>query len=254
MSRLTDLQVEFVSLVDRAAVRDPSNPTEPQKFLLFKRESGAPPTTGGPMPDTATPEELSAALKKAEEERDALTAKVAKLEKKLAKKGVKTDDADADELNKADLPPAVRAAIEKSERDAAAAAERAKKAEQIAKAEQDRRLTAEFVTKAETLKHLPLDPEAFGPVLKRASELLEKDDVEAIDTLLKAANEQARVSELLKSYGRDGEPEGDREATDQLEKKAAEIRKDEGVSRAEAMRRAMRENPELTAGYLASQQ
>jgi hypothetical protein len=31
---LKNLDVEYVSLVDRAAVRDPSNPDEPQRFLL----------------------------------------------------------------------------------------------------------------------------------------------------------------------------------------------------------------------------
>lgn len=208
------------------------------------------------MPETATPEELSAALEKATGDLDAANARIEKLEKKLAKKGKSDNDADDDEtqIDKADLPPAVRAAIEKSERDAQAAIERAEKAEQIAKAEEDRRLTAEFITKAEGLSSLPLDPEAFGPVLKRASKKLDKEDVEAIDTLLKAANEQARVSMLLKSLGRDGEPEGDREATESLEKAASEIRKSEpGISRAEAMRRAMRENPDLAAGYIASQ-
>src|SRR5579871_2796412 len=68
MPHLQDLSVEWVSLVDRAAVRDPSAPTEPQKFLLWKSESGAntDPTKGGTVP---TAEELSAALAKAEQER-----------------------------------------------------------------------------------------------------------------------------------------------------------------------------------------
>jgi hypothetical protein len=37
-SRLRELMVEFVSLVDRAATRDPSDPTQPQRFLLTKSE------------------------------------------------------------------------------------------------------------------------------------------------------------------------------------------------------------------------
>jgi hypothetical protein len=40
MARLTDITATVVSLVDRAAVRDPSDPTQPQKLLLWKSESG----------------------------------------------------------------------------------------------------------------------------------------------------------------------------------------------------------------------
>jgi hypothetical protein len=37
-ANLRDLNVEFVSFVKRAAVRDPQNPTEPQRFLLWKAD------------------------------------------------------------------------------------------------------------------------------------------------------------------------------------------------------------------------
>lgn len=42
MPALTDLDVDWVSLVDRAAVRDAADPSEPARFLLWKAES--PPT------------------------------------------------------------------------------------------------------------------------------------------------------------------------------------------------------------------
>jgi uncharacterized protein (UPF0147 family) len=38
-NNLKDLIVECVSLVDRAAVRDHANPTEPQRLLLWKAEN-----------------------------------------------------------------------------------------------------------------------------------------------------------------------------------------------------------------------
>lgn len=41
MAHLKDLDVQFVSLVDRAAVRDPVNKDEPMRFLIWKRD-GAP--------------------------------------------------------------------------------------------------------------------------------------------------------------------------------------------------------------------
>jgi hypothetical protein len=40
-NQLTDLVVEYVSLVDRAAVRDAEKPDEPMRFLLWKRDGGA---------------------------------------------------------------------------------------------------------------------------------------------------------------------------------------------------------------------
>lgn len=46
MPQLADVDVEFVSLVDRAAVRDPVNRQEPNRFLLWKRDTTS---QGGPM-------------------------------------------------------------------------------------------------------------------------------------------------------------------------------------------------------------
>lgn len=56
MPQLIDLDVQFVSLVDRAAVRDPQRKSEPRRFLLSKRAGGAPtPTEQEPdMAATAT--------------------------------------------------------------------------------------------------------------------------------------------------------------------------------------------------------
>jgi len=52
MNELTDLRVDWVSLVDSAAVRDPQNKSEPRRFLLFKR--AAPHSTKGTTPMPAT--------------------------------------------------------------------------------------------------------------------------------------------------------------------------------------------------------
>lgn len=45
MPQLTNLDVEWVSLVDRAAVRDPVEQSEPMRFLIWKRETD--PSQGG---------------------------------------------------------------------------------------------------------------------------------------------------------------------------------------------------------------
>jgi hypothetical protein len=43
--RIRDIAVEMVSLVDRAAVRDPLDKSQPRRFLLAKRDGAALPTT-----------------------------------------------------------------------------------------------------------------------------------------------------------------------------------------------------------------
>jgi hypothetical protein len=79
MPELKNLVVEWLSLVDRAAVRDPSSPTEPQKFLLWKRESGEPEAEAAPepAPDIAglqtMVEKTNKAIKKMQRRIDALT-------------------------------------------------------------------------------------------------------------------------------------------------------------------------------------
>jgi hypothetical protein len=45
-NRLRDIKVDRVSFVDKAATRDPRDPTQPRRFLLFKSESGAPSDDG----------------------------------------------------------------------------------------------------------------------------------------------------------------------------------------------------------------
>ncbi len=80
-NELRSLDVQFVSLVDRAAVRDPSNPDEPQRFLLFKRDSAA---DTEPERETMPVAQHSAAFEKATESaleaRDRLGVSLANLE------------------------------------------------------------------------------------------------------------------------------------------------------------------------------
>lgn len=41
-NQLRDIRADYVSFVDKAATRDPQDPSKPRRFLLFKREDGAP--------------------------------------------------------------------------------------------------------------------------------------------------------------------------------------------------------------------
>lgn len=267
MPNLTDLTVDFVSLVDRAAVRDPVQQNEPMRFLVWKRDNQTP---KGALMKTA--EELQSeltksqdALAKAEADRATIAADLAKartdideLKRQLedGRRGPAKKEEEA-EINKADLDPAVRAYIEKQEAAARANAERAEKAEKtaesaetIAKAERDARLTREFVAKAESYRALPINKDEFGAVLKAAAEKLTKGEFEAIDTVLKAADEQIAKGELFKERGRSGDgpkPEG---ARAEVTTKAAELRKsDPRLTEAAAMQQVFKADPDLASRY-----
>lgn len=194
----------------------------------------------------STEAELSAALEKAETERDEavaksdeLTERVEKLEADLEKASSKPhNDDDADDLQKSDLPPAWRARIEKMEADQKAAIEKAEQDARIAKEERDLRVSREFVAKAETFQGLSLDAKTFGPVLKSVAEKLSKDEADELDRVLRAADEQIAKGELFKAFG-SGDDARRSSGEDELVRKAEEIRKaDPSVSKYEAMRRA----------------
>lgn len=248
MPHLQDLDVQYVSLVDRAAVRDPSNPTEPQRFLLWKSESGATPTDS-PEGGSMNAEELTAALQKAEQERDELTEKVAKLEKKLAKKDKGEEETKVD---KAELAPEVRQMIEKAEAERDALKKAADEASEIAKAERDLRVTREFVVKAET--DFPLvagDTSEFGKLLKSMSEKLDAEEFEAVTKQFRAANARIETSNLLKQFGQDGDPAPGSDGYEEAARKAEELRKtDPNLSAYDAGVLSM--TPEQQAAYLAS--
>lgn len=313
MPQLTDLDVEWVSLVDRAAVRDPVEQSEPNRFYLWKREKSQ---GGHPMSkltkelldqlgdavekedalgklvekaedsDTAalavtgasrllatvksdlTPEAVAEVVKAAGLELPTPDAPVIKAENTSevveALKGADvpeavvkevsealTKAAEKAELEKQDLSPAVKAALAKAEEDQKAALKKAEEAEKTAKAERDARLNKEFVAKAEEFKGLTVEAAKLGPILKSASEKLEKADFEELERVLKAADEQVAKSELFKEAGAaGGTPPSD--AFEEMTRKAEEIRKsDSSLTKEQALAKAIEANPELQDRYLA---
>jgi hypothetical protein len=252
-NQLKALDVEFVSLVDRAAVRNAETPSEPQRFLVWKRET-PPPEGGQTMPEIdevradlekaeRDRDEANAALQKAQDDLKALTDKVAELEKSSPEPAT---------INKDELSPVVREALEKAEADRVALAKRAEEAERIAKEERDTRITREFVTKAEGYSNLSVDATVFGPVLKAASETLSGEQFEALESVLKSADEAVRAGNLFKEQGQGGTPVRESDAYSEAVRKADELRKsDSGISRQEALSRAFRNDPALQERYLA---
>lgn len=195
--------------------------------------------------------ELSAALEKAETERDELAAKVEKFEAEAAELATKVaelekaaetvvEPVEPVAIDKNELSPAVREALEKAEARAAAADERIEKAESIAKQEQDLRVTREFVAKAELIPNVAGDTKSFGPVLKAASEALSPEHYALLEERLDAANEQINKGELFTQLGKSGDGKRGTGA-DEIARNADELRKaDNSLSGFQAMRRAAR--------------
>lgn len=271
-SAVSDLYVRRVSFVKRGAVRDPSNPSEPRRRLLWKSEDGeetnggaSAPTNNAPKGETmpATTEELQEALAKAEKERDEALRKAQDAEEALAKSSKKkTDNTDTDTdgdgdgdgteaMNKAELPAPVREALEKAEREAEQLRKEAKEAQEIAKAERDQRVTREFIAKAEEYKALSVAPAEFGPLLKAANEKLSESEYAELERVLKSADEQITKGDLFKEAGRGGVPRrsGDGDAYQKALSKAQELRKaDSSLSEVAAMEKAMAD-PDVVEAY-----
>ena len=305
MPQLTNLDVEFVSLVDRAAVRDPVEQSEPMRFLIWKRETD--PSEGGHRMSKLTKEivdslgdpiakesDLTTLVEKADDsdqatlalqgaarllaahkgdldaEAVAKFAELAGLELPDAGPGLqpKTAAEVIDALKAAEVDAAVvtevESAIAKAAEDAKLAKadpetraaikkaeERAEAAEKIAKEERDARLDKEYIAKAEKLDHLTIKAEDFGPVLKSAAEKLTKEEYEALESVLKASNEQIEKGALFAEAGAAGSVAA-ADAFGELQQKAQEIKKAEPkLSDAEALDKAMKDNPDLEAAYLA---
>lgn len=254
-NRLTDLDVRYVSLVDRAAVRDPSHPSDPQRFLLTKSEIPVADLRRATLrKEAAMPDELEAERKRAEKAERKLAKAEAKLQKarkksKKAKKPKMDDDAKSVTTDSDDSGDKMskREKIRKAERDEAL--QRAAKAEKIAKEERDLRVVREFVEKART--DFPnLGPaEELGEHLMAVSEKLSKSEMAGELKLLAVANEQIGKGALFSELGHGGESPANGKSD--LERSAQKLRKaDPALSSYEAMRAALRSDPDLQARVL----
>jgi hypothetical protein len=110
MPQLTNLDVEWVSLVNRAAVRDPVKQTEPMRFLVWKRDTSTP-SEGDEMKIT---DELLKQLGEPVEKEADLTALVEKAEKSEEVGKALQGAARLLAAHKADLPEGALAEVVKA--------------------------------------------------------------------------------------------------------------------------------------------
>lgn len=133
---------------------------------------------------------------------------------------------------------------------------RAERAEGVAKAERDLRLTREYIAKAGEYSGLPVPPEVLGPILKRCTESLSKQDCEVLAQCLDAAAYAGEsgsfdpYSEIGKSGGGDNA-----DILTQVSARAddmfAKAEPGTGFTREHAVSKVFEDNPAAYDEYLA---
>jgi len=195
---------------------------------------------GRPKEDAMADEKLKADLDAACVRVDALTKERDELQKRV----------DAHE----NTPEA----IEKRRLEALPESIRKTLVEQGAEIQKLRDEKAEAVEIAEVKKAMPAlpgKPEDTGKLLKRAKDLLAKEDYETLTVLLKAASAQIEKGKLFREVGNSGDGEGDEGALAKINRMIAErISKstDKKLTRDQALQELFSEQPDLYVEYTRS--
>lgn len=143
----------------------------------------------------------------------------------------------------------VLAAIWKERTDAVT---KAREYEEKLAAEQDAKTTKEFLEKAKGFNYLPVEPEEFGQLLKTLSASV-PDSFTKLEQILKAADEAIAAGNLYGEVGTSRKHEGAGDAYGKMEAIAKELvaKSEDGLSMPQAIQKAMEQNPQLYAEYLA---
>jgi hypothetical protein len=235
-TRLKELDVRWVSLVDRAAVRNAENPDEPQRWLVWKAE-GEPETAAKAETDWDDLRERIDALEKAARPNNdetigggmAVTKADTSVAVSDALAALRTADGDpqlADVIDRLN-------ALAKPDEHAVGQEERAPVADRMGPADEG---NDDPVAKAMTdLREL-----AKGASARDRQQIYKTSTDLQREYLAKAS--PAGLAAWENRYSSAAEPAGEHA---ELVAKAEAVRKVEGVSRFEAMRRATRQSPEL---------
>ena len=225
--RLTDLEIEEVSLVELGANN--------KKFVTRKGENGIGnlwfmgdnmvEKKDGEKTVEKTAEEIEKELK------DRLEKEMrAEIEKEYAEK-LKTEKA------------GMTAEIEKANKLASDALK-------VAEVEKAARLNKEFIDVAKGMPTLG-DASKVGPILKEMSEKLSTETYTAAIAMLKTADERMKKSMLLEEIGKDGAGEVSSSAYGEIEKAAKGIAEAEKIAYGLALEKAIKLNPKLYEKYQA---
>lgn len=119
--------------------------------------------------------------------------------------------------------------------------------EAMIKKQEDEKLTEKYVGVAKSYQGFSMNPEEFGLVLKEIA-VNAPNTIEKIEEVLKSADMAITNGNLFKEIG--SSASGSINAMDKIEKRADEIMKSEKITKAEAITKALENDPELYSEYL----
>lgn len=184
------------------------------------------------------PEETTDALNNLQEEKNTVEEELAKAKTQLEEQEIaknKGSEPDFETVLKS-LDPSVQEVFKslKAQKDAA---------EAVAKQAAEKQIQDEAIAKAKELKSLPVEEDKLVEVMKSVSpEIFE---------ILKAANKAVEDGGIFEEVGKsktDGSNAAD--AWTQIEKKAKDIEEAEKITSAQAIAKAIKQNPDLYREYL----
>lgn len=128
---------------------------------------------------------------------------------------------------------------------------RVETAEAIAKSALDTLANQQFVAKAKEFDALPgTTPDALAPVLKSLAAALPKEQYDALENVLKGANEAIKTGKAFDEIGKSGNGNTAGSAYAKIEKAADDIMKaNPNLTKAQAIDKAMDAHPDLVAEY-----
>ena len=170
---------------------------------------------------------------------------------------VETDDMEKSVVPVAELAKAEPVAVadpaiaELMKRNTEQAAELAALTADLKKSNDDRANERWIVKVAAEYKSLPVKPDTFGPLLKRAEATLTAEDFIELTRVLKVGDTALKTSNLFKEQGSGGHDAGG-DALARVNAAATELRKsDSNLSRQQAVAKVLEANPALYAEYQA---
>lgn len=152
-----------------------------------------------------------------------------------------------EDIEKMELTPEVKAMLQTLWKDREEMAEKTENLEKLVKKAEDEKLTKEYIEIAKSFTNISIDPEKFGKVLKEIA-INSPEQLEEIQQVLKGADEALKLAGVFKEFG--SSATGTAGAWEKIENMAVEIMKEEKITNAEAITKAMERNPELYNEYL----
>lgn len=244
-NRLTDMVWDEVSLVDVPA-------NQLADVLIWKsadKERTVPELADGAI--DALPAEVQEYIGELEKmvaaQEDKLSKMADEMKAKMKGKGYDDEEEEGEDKMSKVLKGADPALVELVK----GLQDRAEAAEMLAKSERETRLEGEFIAKAKAeFGGLPVDTEELGKALMHLAENVAPEQASVITTALSKASVALGNPAVFEEIGKTGDGEPPATATDGLEKVYSRVKTEpgyEGLSREQAITKALTENPELVA-------